>query len=432
MSRNIILVDLGFGDSGKGSITDALTRFGKYTGVVKYSGGSQCAHNVVLPNGIHHTFSQFGSGTFSGAKTFISKYFLVNPISLYNENEILRTKGIKNGLDKVFIHEDARIVTPFHAELNMMRENARGKNKHGSTGSGIGETVDDSLRRPDKVLRAKHLKFGWPEMSIFGILLETYLALDKRAIEEIGKPLTSCPTNNKTRILELAKRYVQIQKTVNIVSDEQWNELIRKESLVFEGGQGVLLDENYGFHPYTTWSTTTSANAEQILKDADINERPTKLGIMRTYMTRHGAGPFPTEFKNVWEKLFQDPVLEEKHNKPYQWAGAMRFGWLDLCLLKYAILATKGVDGLAITHCDTLKQLKTWPICNDYWFNPYSLPKNLKEQQDFTDALMETTYKELSFSEVKAENVLNYIKFGLNLPIMVESHGPTHLDKIWH
>ncbi len=122
-------------------------------------------------------------------------------------------------------------------------------------------------------------------------------------------------------------------------------------STVFEGAQGVLLDENFGFHPHTTWSNTTPANALQLIKEAQSSAQTTVLGLTRAYQTRHGTDPFPTEAKSV------TLALPEPHNPTNEWQGPFRAGWLDLSLLRYAIQVSGRIDGLIVTCLDRLQEL---------------------------------------------------------------------------
>lgn len=122
-----------------------------------------------------------------------------------------------------------------------------------------------------------------------------------------------------------------------------WGPDVRNRGIVFEGAQGVLLDEWVGFHPYTTWSTTTAKNADTLAAEVGL-PRPFRLGVTRSYDVRHGPGPFPTEDLSM---MRFDP-----NNSYDDWRGAPRYGALDLVLLRYAADAMGGVDGLAVTHLD--------------------------------------------------------------------------------
>src|SRR5215210_2605913 len=125
--RAFVIVDLGFGDAGKGLLTDCLVRRTGAKVVVRYNGGAQAGHNVVTPDGRHHTFSQFGSGSFvPGVRTFLSRDVVVHPTALLREEASLRTAGVTDALERLRISADAVVVTPYHQALNRLRETARG------------------------------------------------------------------------------------------------------------------------------------------------------------------------------------------------------------------------------------------------------------------------------------------------------------------
>ena len=156
--RAYIIVDLGFGDSGKGILTDFLVRHSNAGIVVRYNGGAQAGHNVVTPDGRHHTFSQFGSGTFvPGVKTLLSRHMVIHPGALLVEGEVLEASGITDAFSRLRISEQALVITPFHQAVNRIREMARGANRHGSCGVGVGEAVADSLEKTADTVRAVDL-----------------------------------------------------------------------------------------------------------------------------------------------------------------------------------------------------------------------------------------------------------------------------------
>lgn len=122
--------------------------------------------------------------------------------------------------------------------------------------------------------------------------------------------------------------------------------VLRTGSVVFEGAQGVLLDEWHGFHPYTTWSTTTFANAEALLAESGRSCPARRLGVVRAYTTRHGPGPHMTEDREL------AALLPEPHNGTGAWQGAFRVGHFDAVAHAYAVEVCGGVDALALTHLD--------------------------------------------------------------------------------
>jgi adenylosuccinate synthase len=124
--------------------------------------------------------------------------------------------------------------------------------------------------------------------------------------------------------------------------------LARAGTVVFEGAQGVLLDEWRGFHPHTTWSTISTSAVEAVLRDLGIGARVQHLGVLRSYLTRHGPGPLPTHDPAL------DARLPEPHNASGGWQGAFRRGHPDAVLLRYALAAVGPLDGLVASHLDAV------------------------------------------------------------------------------
>ena len=140
---------LGYGDDGKGAIVDWLCRdAGPGPHVVRFNGGAQAAHNVVTADGRHHTFAQFGSGSFArGARRSCRAFVLVDPLALAAEADTWPRPGVPDALDRLTVDRDALLTTPYHA-ANRAREAARGTGRHGSCGMGIGETARYALAHP--------------------------------------------------------------------------------------------------------------------------------------------------------------------------------------------------------------------------------------------------------------------------------------------
>jgi adenylosuccinate synthase len=123
--KSVVCCGLSFGDEAKGSIVDYLCRKATNPTVVRFNGGHQAAHNVVLPDGTHHTFSQFGSGTLAGARTHLSRFMLVEPLAMEREAEHLRQIGVADPYSLLTVDEECVVVTPFHRAANRIREAAR-------------------------------------------------------------------------------------------------------------------------------------------------------------------------------------------------------------------------------------------------------------------------------------------------------------------
>lgn len=397
--HNPIIVDLGFGDAGKGTMVDYLTDADSV--VVRYNGGPQCAHNVVTPDGRHHTFSQFGSGTFNGARTHLSRFMLVNPISMLNEAHHLREIGVGDALSRTTVDPRATIVTRFHVAANRIKEIARGNQRHGSTGQGVGETVNDSLNRGGRVKVADiagSVEFAL-EQTRLRMLEEVKPWYDRIAGQDDGTVEQEWTILNDEDVYIYADQYRLWAGLVEQRHDDWIADADGR--LVFEGAQGVLLDETHGFAPYNTWSNTTAENAFHLLNDVGLTGQV--LGVLRTYMTRHGAGPLPTE----------DAIdREELHNGVGKYQGAFRTGALDLPLLWYARTVWP-VHSLAITHVDRLTVMDN-PVAVGPW------PISQDEVWDYTPVI--EGWSEQGF----VERVSGY----LNTPVAYTSHGPTRNDKM--
>ncbi|WP_433633100.1 adenylosuccinate synthetase [Nocardia sp. CA-120079] len=327
---HIIVLDLGFGDAGKGATVDWLCSPEAgldVSAVVRFNGGAQAAHNVIA-DGRHHTFAQFGSGTFSGVPTLLSRHMLVEPIALARESRQLAALGVRDPLSLLRIDGRALLTTPIHIAANRAREDARGSSRHGSCGRGIGETASYAL------------EYDAPTVS--DCLRPDVLYAKLQAMAAHYGPLIAPSAHRYEAIRELVDMYREFATAVRIVDGTDLACLAQRGRLIFEGAQGVLLDEWRGFHPYTTWSTVEPRNARALL--AEIDSSAYTLGVTRTYLTRHGAGPFPTE----------DPTMTipEPHNTTGPYQGHFRRGHLDPILLRYAIEVCGGIDGIALTHLD--------------------------------------------------------------------------------
>ncbi|MFD0000061.1 adenylosuccinate synthetase [Nocardia sp. NPDC127526] len=405
--RHVIVVDLGFGDAGKGATVDWLCSPPAgldVAAVVRFNGGAQAAHNVVAA-GRHHTFRQFGSGTFSGVPTLLSRHMLVEPIALAAEARALAALGVADPLSLLYVDERALLTTPIHGAANRCREDARGASRHGSCGLGIGETADYArthdaprvadCRNPD-ALRRKLI-----------------------ALEEHYRPLLAGGAHRHDPIDDLIDLYREFAHAVAILPGDQLAGFADAGRLVFEGAQGVLLDEWRGLHPHTTWSTVEPRNARAML--ARIGAPAYVLGVTRAYGTRHGAGPFPTE----------DPALAipEHHNGTGPYQGEFRIGHLDPILLRYAVDACGGIDGLAVDHLDALGEIRTATgyLTPDGYTDRLHCGawRDLGHQQRLTD-LLDTATPVLTSLPT---DITTYLEAELGVPVVLTAHGPDRADR---
>ena len=363
--RAYVIVDLGFGDAGKGLLTDFLARHFKAGVVVRYNGGAQAGHNVVTADGRQHTFSQFGSGTFlPDVKTYLSRHVVIHPAALLIEGDILEGKGVRDVFSRLRLSDQALVITPFQQAANRIREIVRGTDRHGSCGVGVGETVEDALLHPQDRLLAGDLA----NPTRLRRKLRTIREQKYEELVKIGKGQSpGLSFEREWAIFESAdviERWIasiaRISELGLVVPDavlERW--LGQTETVIFEGAQGVLLDAEAGFHPYTTWSRCTTQNATELLKELAPTASVFQIGVLRSYAVRHGPGPLPTE-TNALAAVVSD------HNRHNEWQGRVRYGWLDAVLARYALGVVGRLDTLAVTHIDVLPALDKFKYCAGY------------------------------------------------------------------
>jgi adenylosuccinate synthase len=311
-----IVVGLGYGDEGKGLVTDWLAsqKPNDETLVIRFSGGHQAGHTVTLQNTVSHVFSNFGSGTLRGTPTLWSKYCTVNPIYLLNEYKILFTKSIEDPV--LYIDEDCPITTPFDVWHNELRCNTINGNFISSVGVGFGDTIQ---REEDHYhLVAKDL--AYPNTLRYKLQgIARYYGYYEEIKEEIENFIVTC---NKVRNI------------ARIISSDATYELVKsKKNIIFEGSQGILLDQKYGFFPYVTRSNTTSENAINMCFEHGLLN-PEIYYVTRCYATRHGNGPLFAECKKEDIIMTANPNETNVHNACQ---GEFRYGIIDREPIEYAL-----------------------------------------------------------------------------------------------
>jgi len=438
MPQAHIVIGLGYGDEGKGSWVDHLVRAHGAYGVVRFNGGCQAAHHVVTEDGRTHCFNQFGSGSLvPGTKTLLSRFMLVEPLNLFREASKLERLGVHNPLANVIVSENAPIITPFNWLLNQIQEVNRGGDRHGSCGFGIGITQNDVETLGDDALYVRD--FRSPEA-----LLEKLRRLQQFRWEQ-ARPLIGSKTfqlGNMLADVDLnlyAERYLQFAQSVSVVDEETFQHTIRTNDLVFEGAQGVMLDQRYGTFPHCTRSNCTYENAETLLREAGFSGPVERVGLLRAYATRHGHGPLVTHA--------QLPI-SACHNQSNGWQGSFRLGWFDAVSARYALSVVGGVDTLAITNLDRLNGLAKLKIATGYhngdprFFDergemlvPYG-KYDLEYLRQRTDSMSEIVPHYQSYpgwvSHVGMQDYLEFLTQHLQHPIAAYSTTPTHHKTYLH
>ena len=359
MKQAVIVQGLGFGDEGKGATVDFLTRELAADLVVRYCGGSQAGHNVVLPDGRRHAFAQFGAGALAGAATYLGEQMIINLPAMHKEAQHLLEMTGEDPFLKLLVHPRALVSTIYHQQLNRLRELARGANRHGSCGHGIGETRNYWLKHGQDAVFAADLK----DRETLAGKLEL---LRQRVLLEAQELVNRVPTEEHWRLEVFMEPACQVAGELwQMAGPLSFQSAVPDYiTAVFEGAQGVLLDEWRGFHPHTTWSTVTLHHALAIVEASEAEEVCT-LGITRAYMTRHGAGPLPT-----WSREL-DAQLSDPGNPTNAWQETIRRGWLDLMLLRYAAETAGGpLDGIVIDCLDHLAEVSP-QVCVGYRCPPH-------------------------------------------------------------
>jgi len=373
LARHIIVNGLGFGDEGKGALIDFLAWKYLPKTVIRYNGGSQAAHHVVKKDGRFHRFSQFTSGTLhSSASSILSAFMTFDPFALDHEARKLQELLQQNPRDRLQVCSASPVVTPFHRILNRIRELLRFDQRHGSCGSGMGELFYDRLYIPDSVIQVGDLL----QLPLFQEKLKQIQHQKKQQAELLIKSSPTTPSSREAISLlydisnaDLFDSRLAFYRTFSenyrssISKGAVANFLLQskeEDTILWEGAQGALLDQDFGFFPHVSPSSCRDANAIELIENHNKKSNKLTIGVIRAYMTRHGAGPFPTEDTTL-KKIFP-----EKHNQNSPWQGELRRGWLDLVAIRYSISMQQQPILVTITHLDYLILLKVYKICVAY------------------------------------------------------------------
>lgn len=323
MKNHVAVIGANFGDEGKGQMVDYFSSSGNFEYVVRFNGGSQAGHTVVTKNGKRHIFSQLGAGSFQGLPTHLSRFVYINPI--YLEREIRVFYELTGKLPLITIDPRAKIVFPLDVSLNQLTETFRGKKRHGSTGHGIFNAVTRSLSAPNEFFNAEYFFSKGYKNNLYSMVkaVNSYYqnSNSDKWIEEFYEASSILNNYSLSRIF--------------ICADD---EIINKHNCIFEGAQGLLLDQNSGFFPHVTPSNTGLTNVVNLLSEANDYYDVRPVYVTRSFLTRHGNGPLYYEkFESPLNYDIETEELEDDTNVSNQWQGKMRYGKLNINQLLGAI-----------------------------------------------------------------------------------------------
>jgi adenylosuccinate synthase len=410
-----------WGDEGKGKIIDWLSNRAEM--VVRFQGGNNAGHTIVVGDKTYK-LSLLPSGVVQGKRSIIGNGVVVDPWSLLAEIEKVGAAGLKVTPELLVLAENACLVLPLHRELDALREDAAAQ-KIGTTKRGIGPTYEDKVGR--RAIRAIDLK---DPASLPG-KIERLLAHHNVLRRGFGAPDVDAPA--------LLAALNEIAPRIAPYIGSSWRELdaARKagKRVLFEGAQAVLLDIDHGTYPFVTSSNTV---AGQAAAGSGVSPRAigTVLGIVKSYTTRVGEGPFPTELKDaIGERLG-----ERGHEFGTVTGRKRRCGWFDAVLVRQTCV-TGGVDGICLTKLDVLDGFDEIKVCTHYMLDGARLdylPADANQQARLTpvyetlEGWSETTAGARSWAELPA-NAIKYVRRVEELtatPVALLSTSPDRDDTI--
>lgn len=417
-----VLLGLQWGDEGKGKVVDVLTPH--YDIIARFQGGANAGHTLEF-NGQKHVLHLIPSGIFHpDTENIIGNGVIVDPFILNKEIDGLKNAGY-NPESNLLLSLKAHVILPTHRLLDACYESLKGKDKIGSTLKGIGPTYTDRVAR--KGLRIGDL-FADNFKERYNKLRASHLRImEMNNFDPSGTQLDGLEWEQYESQWFDSLKTLQKLKIVNC--EYYINRKLREgKKVLAEGAQGTLLDVDYGSYPFVTSSSTVTSGV-----CSGLGVAPSAIGkvygIAKAYCTRVGSGPFPTELHDATGQKMRD----QGHEYGSTTGRRRRCGWLDLPLLKYAVMLN-GVTDLIVTKADVLGGFDTINVCESYNYMGCStdeVPYDLCDEQvkpEYTplngwDQGLEeiTSYDDVS-SSLKA--YIDYIEKFVDVPVKIVSVGP--------
>jgi adenylosuccinate synthase len=363
----LVLLGAQWGDEGKGKATDLLG--GSVDYVVRYQGGNNAGHTVVVGDQ-KYALHLLPSGILSpGCTPVIGNGVVVDPAVLLSELSGLNDRGIDTS--KLLISGNAHLITPYNVTLDKVTERFLGKRKIGTTGRGIGPTYADKINRTG--IRVQDLY----DESILEQKVEAALESKNQLLAKVYNRRAIEAGKIVEEMLQYAEQIKPYVADTTLILN---NAIDEGKVVLFEGGQGTLLDVDHGTYPFVTSSNPTAGGA---CTGAGVG--PTKIsrviGILKAYTTRVGAGPFPTELFDEWGEF----LSEKGHEFGTTTGRRRRTGWYDAPIARYSA-RVNGVTDFVLTKLDVLTGLERIPVAVAYEVEGKRVDEVPVSQSDFHHA----------------------------------------------
>ncbi|WP_309109818.1 adenylosuccinate synthase [Saccharothrix sp.] len=371
----VVLIGAQWGDEGKGKATDLLGE--RVQWVVRYQGGNNAGHTVVLPDGKKFALHLIPSGILTpGVTSVIGNGVVVDPGVLLEELDGLEKQGVDTS--RLLVSADAHLIMPYHVAIDKVTERYLGKAKIGTTGRGIGPCYQDKIARVG--VRAQDLL----DEKILRQKVEAALDFKNQVLVKVYNRKALDPEQVVDAVLEHGAKFTDRIADTRLLLN---NALERGETVLLEGSQGTLLDVDHGTYPFVTSSNPTSGGAS-----AGSGIGPTRIttviGILKAYTTRVGSGPFPTELNDDMGEHLRKTGGEFGVTT----GRSRRTGWFDAVIARYAS-RVNGITDYFLTKLDVLSGLEKVPVCVGYTIDGEHVDEMPMTQTDVHHAV--PVYEEL-------------------------------------
>lgn len=371
----IVVIGAQWGDEGKGKATDLLGE--RVQWVVRYQGGNNAGHTVVLPTGENFALHLIPSGVLTPHVTnIIGNGVVVDPGVLLDELAGLENRGVDTS--RLLISADAHLLMPYHVAIDKVTERYMGSKKIGTTGRGIGPCYQDKIARIG--IRVADVL----DKESLAQKIEAALEFKNQVLVKIYNRKALEPEQVLEDLLEQAEGFKHRIADTSLLLGAA---LDRGENVLLEGSQGTLLDVDHGTYPYVTSSNPTAGGAA-VGSGVGPTRITTVLGILKAYTTRVGSGPFPTELFDA-----NGAYLSKAGGEVGVTTGRQRrCGWFDAVIARYAT-RVNGITDYFLTKLDVLSSLETVPVCVGYTVDGKRTDELPMTQDEFARAV--PVYEEL-------------------------------------